>query len=119
MTVCVVTTPNIKRKCLPHLIDATRIIIGMSPEERRNTNIPQSSLQQYYTNSFPPSSARPPPSHRPPPSPFSSSRRPTSSSPPPSSPLLLLLLVRLFTLPQSRTYTPRDLQAKYPWVRCL
>ena len=33
--------------------------------------------------------------------------------------LLLLLLLRLFTLPQSRTYTPRELQAKYPWVRRL
>ena len=26
---------------------------------------------------------------------------------------------RLFTLPQSRTYTLRDLQPKCPWVRCL
>ena len=26
---------------------------------------------------------------------------------------------RLFYLPQSRTYTPRDLQPKCPWIRCL
>ena len=29
------------------------------------------------------------------------------------------ILLRLFTLPQSRTYIPRDLQAKCPWARCL
>ena len=28
-------------------------------------------------------------------------------------------LLILFTLPQSRTYTPWDLQPKCPWIRCL
>ena len=32
---------------------------------------------------------------------------------------LLLLLLRLFTLPQARTYTPRNLQPKCLWVSCL
>ena len=32
---------------------------------------------------------------------------------------IILLLLRVFTLPQPRAYTPRDLQPKCPWVRCL
>ena len=37
----------------------------------------------------------------------------------PVGPIYKILLLGLFILPQSRTYTPRDLQPKFPWVRDL
>ena len=33
--------------------------------------------------------------------------------------LFIYLFLRVFTGPQCRIYTPRDLQPKCPWVRCL